>query len=202
VNPVTGKASPGRNYAPVTVLHSETVLRSFYEFHLHAGTGPVVNPFPLRRAGRRHAHHNPMKPFRNKRAGLYRPRLPKRVPRQIPDEKFNELFAALGSDRDRALVALWISTGARASELLGVIRSGIDPGRQLVTVIRKGSRALQQVPASPDAFVWLRHYEEQMHGKVPCGPDDPVWWTLRRPYRPLGYHAACRMFGRANEVLG
>lgn len=202
VNPLTGKASPGRGYAPATVLHSETVLRSFYEFHLQAGTGPIVNPFPLVRAGRAHAHRSPMEPFRNVRAGLYRPRLPGRIPRQIPDEKFNELFAALGSDRDRALVAFWISTAARASELLGVIRSGVDPGQQLVTVIRKGSRALQQLPASPDSFVWLRLYEEQMRGLVPAGPDDPVWWTLRRPYRPLGYHAARAMFTRANEVLG
>jgi integrase len=202
VNPVTGKASPGRAYAPTTVLHSETVLRGFYEFHLQAGTGPIVNPFPLGRTGRAHAHRNPMEPFRNERAGLYRPRLPRRIPRHIPDEKFNELFAALGSDRDRALVAFWVSTGARASELLGVIRSGIDPGQQLVTVIRKGSRALQQLPASPDSFVWLRLYEERMRGLVSAGPDDPVWWTLRRPYRPLAYHAARRMFTRANEALG
>ena len=33
---------------------------------------------------------------------------------------FNELFAELGSHRDRALVAFWVSTGARAAELLGV----------------------------------------------------------------------------------
>jgi hypothetical protein len=40
--------------------------------------------------------------------------------------------------------------------LLGVLCSGADPGQQLITVVRKGSRALQQLPASPDAFVWLR----------------------------------------------
>src|SRR6202011_1964313 len=140
--------------------------------------------------------------FRNERAGLYRPRLPKRIPRQIPDEKFNELFAGLGSDRDRALVAFWISTGARASELLGVICSGIDPGQQLVTVIRKGSRALQQLPASPDAFVWLRLYQAELHGMVPIGRDDPLWWTSTRPVRQLTYHAAYRMFSRVNSSLG
>jgi hypothetical protein len=32
----------------------------------------------------------------------------------------------------------------------------MDPGQRLVTVIRKGSRAIQQLPASPDAFVWKR----------------------------------------------
>ena len=69
-------------------------------------------------------------------------------------------------------------------------------------MIRKGSRALQQLPASPDAFVWLRLYQEQMRGLVPAGPDDPVWWTLRRPFRPLTYHAARAMFARANAALG
>src|SRR5213078_5206915 len=120
-NPVTGKPAPARTYATATVLHCETVLRGFYEYHLQAGTGPLVNPFPLARAGRAHAHHNPMDRFERQRVGLYRPRQPKRIPRQIPDEVFNELFARLSSDRDRALVALWVSTGARAAELLGVL---------------------------------------------------------------------------------
>lgn len=51
-NPVTGKPSPGRGYATATVVHCESVLRGFYEFHLQAGSGPMVNPFPLAR-GRR-----------------------------------------------------------------------------------------------------------------------------------------------------
>ena len=49
-NPVTGKRSPGRGYAAATVVHCESVLRGFYDFHLEAGTGPMVNPFPLARA--------------------------------------------------------------------------------------------------------------------------------------------------------
>jgi hypothetical protein len=83
-------------------------------------------------------------------------------------------------------VAFWVSTGARAAELLGVRRADADPGQQLITVIRKGTRALQPLPASPDAFVWLRLYQQQIHGLVPAGPDDPLWWTLRQPFRPLG----------------
>jgi integrase len=123
-SPVAGKAAPGSGYAPTTRAHSETVLRGFYEFHLQAASGPMVNPFPLARGrqSRANEHHNPMQPFRQERSGLFRPRVVQRAPRQIPDERFNELFARLGSDRDRALVALWVSTGARASELLGVVR--------------------------------------------------------------------------------
>src|SRR5271165_4984763 len=203
-NPVTGKPSPGRGYATATVVHCESVLRGFYELHLQVGSGPMVNPFPLARGrrGRANAHHNPMDPFPGQRSGRYRPRARRRIPRQIPDEKFDELFAELGSNRDRALVAFWVSTGARASELLGATAADADPGQQLITVIRKGTRALQQVPAAPDAFVWLRLYQMQMQALVPAGRDQPLWWTLRRPFRALTYDAARLMFTRANAALG
>jgi integrase len=203
-NPVTGKPSPGRGYATATAVHCESVLRGFYDFHLQAGSGPMVNPFPLARGRRARAgaHRNPMDPFPGQRAGRYRPKARRRIPRQIPDEKFDELFAELGSNRDRALVAFWVSTGARASELLGATAGDADPGQQLITVIRKWTRALQQVPAAPDAFVWLRLYQAQVRGLVPAGRDQPLWWTLRRPWRPLTYDAARLMFTRANAALG
>ncbi|WP_433521350.1 tyrosine-type recombinase/integrase [Nocardia pseudovaccinii] len=204
-NSVTGKPAPGDGYAPATVAHSETVLRTFYDFHRDAGSGPILNPFPLdpsRRSRRAHAHRNPMDGWVRERVGRYRPTVRHRIPRAIPDHRFDELFAALGSHRDRALVAFWISTGVRASELLGLRHCDVDPGQQLITVVRKGTRASQQVPASADAFVWLRLYQEQLHGQVPQGRIQPVWWTLRRPRRPLNYHAAHRMFERANAVLG
>jgi site-specific recombinase XerC len=199
---VPGKRAASTKYAPATVAHCETVCRGFYAYHLEAETGPIVNPFPLARPGRSHAHHNPMEPFPRQKSGLFRPRVPRRVPKQIPDSVFNELFARLPSHRDRTLVAFWVSTGARASELLGAVCSGADPGQQLITVVRKGSRAEQQLPASPDAFVWLRLYQQEMRGLVPSGPDDPLWWTLRRPFRPLVYHAARAMFDRANAAIG
>ena len=112
-NPITGKTGPGLKYAESTRSHSETTLRTFYDFHIEEGTGPILNPFPLdrsRRARRANAHHNPMELFRNERQGRYRPRVPKRQPRRIPDEMFNALFAALKHNRDRALLAAWVST--------------------------------------------------------------------------------------------
>jgi site-specific recombinase XerD len=192
-------------YQASTRAHSETVLRNFYELHRELGGGPVLNPFPLargRRGGRAHAHHNPMEPFRHERAGLYRPKVPTRIPRSIPDEEFNAAFAALPTHRDRALVAFYISTGVRASELLGMAQGDVDVGRQLITVVRKGTRAIQQVPASPDAFVWLRLYQEQILGVIPRGRREPLWRTLRRPFRPLTYHGAHRMFERVVDGLG
>ena len=32
------------------------------------------------------------------------------------------------------------------------------------------------------------------------GSGQPLWWTLRKPFRPLGYHAAHRMFERAGAA--
>ncbi len=115
-----------------------------------------------------------MEPFRNERVGLYRPRVAQRIPRAIPDELFNRVFAELGSHRDRALIALWVATGARAVELLGVRCGDVDPGQQLIMVIRKGTHALQQVPVSPVALVWLRLYESGLDPTVPTGGDDPL----------------------------
>ena len=67
---------------------------------------------------------------------------------------------------------------------------------------RKGTGELQQLPASTDAFVWLRLYQAEMGGLIPAGRGQPLWWTLRRPVRPLTYHAVHRMFERACGKAG
>ena len=49
VNPVTGKATPGENYAARTRRHARAVIRSFYEYHREMHGRPLVNPFPQAR---------------------------------------------------------------------------------------------------------------------------------------------------------
>lgn len=195
----------GAAYSASLRAHSETVLRGFYDFHRDVGTGPILNPFPLdrsRRDRRAHAHRNPMEPARQERAGRYRPVVPTRIPRSVPDADFNEIFARLPSHRDRAMIAFYVSTGARAAELLSVTQGGVDPGRQLITVVRKGSGSAQELPASTDAFVWLRLYQLELDQAVPRGRRQPLWWTLRGQPRPLTYHAVHRMFERVTDRAG
>jgi site-specific recombinase XerD len=69
-------------------------------------------------------------------------------------------------------------------------------------VVRKGTGASQQLPASTDAFVWLRLYQLERDGAIPTGRREPLWWTLRSPARPLTYHAVHRMFERVNVRAG
>lgn len=205
-NPVTGKPTPGLKYAASTRAHAETVLRSFYDFQLEEGTGPLLNPFPLvrsRRGGRAHAHHHPGEPFAPVRQGRYRRRAVRRVPRRIPDAMFDALFAALKYYRDRALLSSWMSPGGRADELLSSRQRDPDPGQQVITVVRKGSRKQQALPAAPDTFVWLRLYQEgAWRAGIPRGAGLSLWWTLRRPWRPLNYHEARAMMIRAQALLG
>ncbi|MEU8793493.1 site-specific integrase [Streptomyces sp. NPDC048643] len=206
-NSVTGKPTVGTKYAAATRAHCETVLRTFYDFHLERNTGSLlVNPFPLarnRRSPRTYGARQRAMEQQTGRTGLYRPKIPKRIPRRIPDDKYAEVFGGLRSHRDRALLAFWVATGARADELLTSLQDDAVVSRQTIGVIRKGTRDYQELPASTDAFVWLRLYQEEAWRKgVPRSRSQPLWWTLRRPWRPLNYDAARAMFNRANQVLG
>lgn len=209
VNPVTRKRHLGDGYEPRTVRHSNAVVRSFYEFWIEdVGAGPLVNPVQLeRRARRANAHHNPLEPFRPEGKIRYNPKVPKQRPREMPEERWRDLFAGLRSNRDRAILALAVSNGARAGEILGMRAADLDWGDQLVQVYRKGTRAAQWLPASKDAFIWLRLYLAGLG--VPLEPGDLVWQTLRRRDRgdglrrqPLDYEALRAVFRRVNALLG
>ena len=189
-------------YAPATINHGLAVVKMFYLDRMSAGRGPVINPIPDagHRDGRRvGAHHNPLQEFTPGRRAPLRQKTPALLPRSLPDHLFDALFAVMRSDRDRALLAFYVSTGARAAELLGVTVGRVNPGDQRIGVHRKGSGRLQWLPASADAFVWLRLYEE--HADRPTG-ETALWVTRRKPVRALTYSAARRMLQRANEALG
>lgn len=209
VNPVTRKRHLGNGYEPRTIRHSNAVVRSFYQFWVDdMGAGPLINPVQLDRRGRRpNAHHNPLEPFRPEGRIRYNPKLPKRRPREMPEERWCDLFGSLRSNRDRALLALGLSNGARAGELLSMRGVDVDWGGQLVRVYRKGSGAAQWLPASSDALVWLRLYLADLGEQLE--PTEPLWWTLRRRdhgeglrRQPLNYEALRAVFRRVNRLLG
>ncbi len=209
VNTLTGKPYLGPGYAARTINHQLSVLSAFYAFAIDADLGPLVNPVPQRRGhagGAVSEHHNPMLPFERSRRARYRQRVPSSAPRSIPDAAVEQLFGALRTNRDRALVSFYLSSGVRASELLGLRLEWVDAGQRTIKVIGKGSGELATVPASVDAFAWLAAYLAE---QALCGDrrDDHaggglVWRTLRRPFRPLTYPAARAVLVRANQVLG
>ncbi|WP_217491827.1 tyrosine-type recombinase/integrase [Tsukamurella pulmonis] len=197
VNMKTGKSALAAGYAPSTINHALTVVYSFYEYHRLFGQGPVVNPVPVAPDRRQHERGVPARvPAR--RAPL-RQRQPQRAPRSIPDAAWDELVAAVPHVRDRAVLEVAVSSGARASELLGVCGEHVQWGDQRMWVVSKGTRDLVPVPVSPEAFALLAAYFDA-HGAP--GPGERIWRTLRAPERPLTYWALRRVMQRANEQLG
>ncbi|MEK8146184.1 site-specific integrase [Streptomyces sp. M10(2022)] len=199
VNLRTGKVSLCAGYAPRTINHALTVISGFYEFHAHHGRGPVVNPVP-HSAQRRRAlgHRSPLEPTPVVGRARLRQRVPDRSPRSIPDRLWDELFTAMNCDRDRALLEIFVSSGARAKELLGVTVGDINWSGQRIYVISKGTR-----PGKPS---------RSPAGPVPPGPLPrrgrhtrrwrTLWRARRGPDRPLTYWAMRRVMQRANTLLG
>jgi integrase len=140
-----------------------------------------------------------MEDFVVHRRANYRQGTPRPSWRAIPDEAATMLFDALRSNRDRAIVSFYLSSGARASELLGLRPGDLDAGRYTITMVSKGSRLRETVPASVDSFVWLALYLSE---QPPMEPGGSVWWTARGTPRPLNYHAMRAVLQRANASLG
>jgi len=200
VNLKTGKPALRAGYAPRTINHALTVICGYYSFHSRFGDGPVLNPVPVSAERRRAlAHRSPLEPAPVVRRARLRQKVPTQAPRAIPDQRWDEFFAEMGCDRDRALLEFYVSSGARAGELLGIGLEDIDWPGQLVYVISKGTRERQPVPASPDAFRYLGRYLAA-DGLPALG--QPVWRTRRGQQRPLTYWAMRRILQRANDKLG
>ncbi|QNE37803.1 site-specific integrase (plasmid) [Leifsonia shinshuensis] len=199
VNLKTGKPNLGVGYGAATINLTLAAVHGFYEFHAHWARGPVVNPVPESPARRRAlAQRSPLEPRQAYRRGAYRQRALSRAPRSIPDAMWEEFFAQMPSDRDRALLACFVSSGARAEEMLGAQIEDVDWAGQRMSVVSKGSRERRLVPLSPEALMWLGRYLR--------GFDDassgPLWRTVRGEPSPLTYGAARRVLQRANGRLG
>ncbi|MFE3946464.1 hypothetical protein ACFXPV_32115 [Streptomyces sp. NPDC059118] len=113
------------------------MIHGFYEYHRTEHGRPLINPFPAGRGASDtyvNAHHNPLQPWRRPgRPAPYQPKEPKRIPRAIPDEAFNELFAALSCHRDRAGSA-WPTNSRTVADTPGrtsAYRSSTSPSRPL-----------------------------------------------------------------------
>lgn len=200
VNPKTGKQTLSAGYASATIAHNLSVVHAFYKFHMHFGDGPVANPVP-EASGRRAAlaHRSPIEGRQQHRRARLRPKVRSRRPRAIPDQQWDELFARMGCDRDRALLSCYVASGARASELLGLRLGDVNWQQGKLWVVSKGSRSLDEVPVSPQALAYLAAYLDQ-DGLPEDGGQ--IWRTRRGPSRPLTYWAARRIIQRAVEALG
>ena len=85
----------------------------------------------------------------------------------------------------------WPARLPTAAEVISDFRVMDDQGDLfgLVASVPTAWRTLDEIASGGDRAAGEDHRQ-------------PLWWTLRRPFRQLTYHAALRMFTRAGESLG
>ena len=109
----------------------------------------------------------------------------------------------------RAVRRARVEPGSGAGRVLGLHRrTGIGaPGRHAVgrrprpAAHHGDPQGIAGDPGAPGVAGRVRvaaALPQEIHGLVPARADDPLWWTLRRPFRPLAYNAARMMFDRAS----
>ena len=208
LNRETGKRAPDdRQFGPATLAHSRIVLHEFYEFLLDRGQRPLINPVPHSRRRERgqlreFAHHNPLEGFDRPRRHRkrYDPPDPKGVPRHLSERHYEQVWAELTCDRDRALIKVATDCGARPTELLAMTGADIDWGDALVHVLRKGGARTQWRPVSRDAIIWLRRYHV---GSGYVGRAERSGLAARPgERRAMTYGAYRAVFSRINRRLG
>jgi integrase len=200
VNLRTGKPTLASGYARRTINHALSAVSGFYEYHGHLGRGPVINPVPASAQRRRAlAHRSPLENAPVVGRARLRQKVVDRPPRAIPDKLWDALFEAMGCERDRALLEFFVSSGARAAELLGVTPEDVDWAGRRIFVVSKGTRKREPVPASPQAFLRLARYFDELGTPK---PGESIWRTRRGADRPLSYWALRRVLQRANALLG
>lgn len=202
VNVKTGKSYLSGSYSKAYINHMLSSVSGFYDFAVEAGMGPLRNPVPKARRVLSADNGWAAAPARvlPKRAP-YRQKIPEKAPRALSDELYDEVFAALRSTRDRALIAVAVGAGLRASELLSMQRGRLWADSFTAEVTPKGNHDGDRVlvPIPPPAFVWIARYLAER----PVGPpDEPVWMTVQGLPRPLTYWALRQVLERVNRVVG
>ncbi len=98
------------------------------------------------------------------------PRLPRSLPKALPEREIEALLAApdvatpLGL-RDRAMLELMYAAGLRVSELVGLVATAVNLRQGVIRVAGKGGRE-RLVPLGEEAQHWLERYLQQSRASL------------------------------------
>jgi integrase/recombinase XerD len=90
------------------------------------------------------------------------PKLPRRLPKSLPEAQVEALLAAPDPEtplglRDRAMLETLYATGLRVSELTGLKIAEVSLDMGVVRVLGKGSKE-RLVPLGEEAIEWIKRY--------------------------------------------
>jgi len=105
--------------------------------------------------------------------------------------------------RNRAIVTLFVDSGIRLSELVGLRLGDVDKNSRVILVHRKGNK-WQQVPVSREGFKPLHHYlathRQVLSGGGPARKDDMVF--LADNGLPLTMWGVAALFKKLKKLTG
>ena len=98
------------------------------------------------------------------------PRLPRSLPKALPESQVDALLAAPDVDtaeglRDRAMLELMYACGLRVSELVTLPSTAVNLRQGVLRVTGKGSKE-RLVPLGEEAVHWLQRYLDQARPKL------------------------------------
>ncbi len=148
-------------YARTTIQRRLSAVRSFFAYLVAEG---IVESDPS--------------------AVLVAPKLPKRLPRIVPQQELSALLDAPDPStpvglRDRAILELLYASGARVSEISALDRSGLDLAQGQVLLMGKGSKE-RVIPVHPYAVNRIRAYLSSGRPELAkSGSPDAVFLSAR-----------------------
>jgi len=135
---------------------------------------------------------NPVKPSHFVRRG--RP-----LPKALPREQVQRLFAQIAHPMDRALFLVILRCGLRVSEVARLKLEHIDWEQQALQVVQGKGRKDRRVYMSPDAVASVQQCLAQHPGVQAQGY---VFWNRKRAERPLSVKAIQKKMERYAKAAG
>ena len=135
---------------------------------------------------------NPVKPSHFVRRG--RP-----LPKALPREQVQRLFAQIAHPMDRALFLVILRCGLRVSEVARLKLEHIDWEQQALQVVQGKGRKDRRVYMSPDAVASVQQCLAQHPGAQAQGY---VFWNRKRAERPLSVKAIQKKMERYAKAAG
>jgi site-specific recombinase XerD len=135
---------------------------------------------------------NPVKPSHILRRG-------RTLPKALPQEQIEQLFAHIHVAMDRTLFLLMLRCGLRVSEVVQLKVSDIDWPQQALRIEQGKGRKDRRVYLSADAVASLRECVQRRPSGV---PGDAVFWNQKRPNRPLSVKAIQKKMARYANAAG
>lgn len=164
----------GKPISPYTRNARKSMIRSFFEW--------------LRQNG--YIEKNPTEVIRTEKTTSVEPRNP------LTEEEVEALRIAVKDVRDRSIIEMFLSTGARATEIVSIKKSDIDFNNREVKIFGKGGK-WRTVYYNRATAVYLNKYLESRTDDSPY-----LFVTKRKPYKALEKKSISWTFDKIGKAAG